>query len=118
MRTNVRCAYDGTRWVALPVELQAHDPEALSRRVEAAIGLVRAREVDPPLALSYVVWPSSRLAEASAQGARPQAQRLADALELVAEGTGQAKAAEQLGLYRWLIQEALRENDLPLRLPV
>ena len=67
--------------------------------------------------MSYVVWPSSRLAEASAQGARPQAQRLADALELVAEGTGQAKAAEQLGLYRWLIQEALREDDLQKRLP-
>jgi hypothetical protein len=39
-------------------------------------------------------------------------------LEVVAEGTGQAKAAEQLGVYRWLIQEALRANDLPLRLPV
>jgi hypothetical protein len=98
--------------------VQAHDPDALSRRIDAAIGLVRAREIDPPLALSYVVWPSPRLAEASAQGARPQPQRLAAALELVAEGTGQAKAAEQLGLYRWLIQEALRENDLPLRLPV
>jgi hypothetical protein len=98
--------------------LQAPDEVALARRVEAAVQLVKAHEVDPELALSYVAWPSSRLAEASTQGARPQAQRLAAALELVAEGTGQAKAAAQLGLYRWLIQGALRENDLPLRLPV
>lgn len=98
--------------------MQTHDPEALSRRVDAALQLVKARELDPRLAPSYVVWPTQSVAAASEQGAPPQPDRLADALELLAAGTPQAQAAEQLGLYRWAIQEALRLRDLPLRLPV
>jgi hypothetical protein len=43
--------------------------------------------------------------EASGSGPRPFEQRVADAVELVAEGVGQQKASDRFGVGRYGIQE-------------
>jgi hypothetical protein len=91
---------------------------ALKHRSEAMLGLICARELDPELGLSYVVRPSAQIEQASEQGPRPYGERLEDALELVAEGAAQWEAGEKLGTGRFGIQQALRERDLQMRLPV
>jgi hypothetical protein len=94
------------------------ETQAIERRACAAIELISAGQVDPHLALSYIVWPSVKLNAASEQGPRPSRERVADALDLVAQGTSQHKAAEQFGVGRFPIQEHLRESDLQMRLRV
>lgn len=94
------------------------ETKPLECRALAAIELITTGQVDPALALSYIVWPSVKLNTASQQGPRPSRERLADAINLVAQGHGQAKRADQFGVGRYGIQEALRDNDLQMRLRV
>ena len=94
------------------------DTKALERRADAARQLVAAGQLEPELALSFVLWPSPQLVEASHTGPRSFRDRLADAMALVSEGHGQATAADMLGVGRYGIQDALRDHDLQMRLRV
>jgi hypothetical protein len=100
------------------VEAVNGDEGALGRRADAARDLVATGLLEPALALSFVVWPSAAVDEASRTGPRPSQDRVADAVELVAEGVGQARAGEAFGVGRYPIQETLRERDLQMRLRV
>lgn len=101
----------------VPQELSA-ETQAVERRATAARELITAGQVDPELALSYTVWPSLKLNTASQRGPRPSRERVNDAVDLVAQGIGQAKAAERFGVGRFPIQEHLRDSDLQMRLRV
>lgn len=98
------------------VEAASGDGEALRRRADAAVDLVAGGVLAPELALSFVVWPSQAVAEASQTGPRPFQERLADAVDLVAQGHGQATAGEAFGVGRYGIQGRLAESDLQMRL--
>jgi Homeodomain-like domain len=74
--------------------------DGLQERAAAALRLIALRELDPYIALSYVCWPSERLA--AARAAPRQKKHSADtrrrALELVDSGMSWTQAARAVGV--------------------
>jgi hypothetical protein len=71
----------------------------LHTRARAARELIRARELDPDIALSFVVWPSPRLAALSLEGRRVYSEETRlRALGFVDGGMSWAVAGRELGV--------------------
>jgi hypothetical protein len=83
---------------------------ALYTRGAAARELILNRELDPAVALSYVVWPSRKLAEASASITRrvygEDVRRRA--LELVDAGYSWSAAGREVGVHKATVGDWVR----------
>ena len=71
---------------------------ALGVRAAAARELIRVGELDPFVALSFVVWPTRQLAEIPERVNAHPAELRQHALELVAGGASWAAAARVVGV--------------------
>jgi hypothetical protein len=94
---------------------QARLDPAMSVRAEAARELIADGELDPYVGLSFVVWPSSKFAEASTRSAATTGRKLwpeAVKLEAIAlvevGGLSERQASELLGAPRTTVSMWLR----------
>ena len=72
----------------------------IQARAAAARELIAAGELDAPVALSYVVWPSAKLADIPSRVTEYPPELRDRALELVDGGASWAQAARAVGVHK------------------
>jgi DNA invertase Pin-like site-specific DNA recombinase len=86
---------------------------ALRARAAAARELIRNREVSPEVGLSYAVWPTVELEEASAGDPRRfTSEDHARALQLVAAGVSWSQAAREIGCNKATVGDWVRRATI------
>ena len=86
-----------------------NDDAPLQARAAAARALIAAGELEPAAALSYVIWPSTALADASTRRGG-NGERRERALTLVDAGVSWADAAACVGVTKASIGDWLRKS--------